>query len=73
MSDAPKRAREGLVVRKFRLGEEPPDDILSTTTADERLAMVWELTRRIWELQGSLPCPYTRDTIPIRVLRRDER
>lgn len=72
MSDAPKRVREGLVVRKFRLGEEPTDDILSATTADERLAMVWELTRRIWELQGSPPCPYTRATTPIRVMRRDE-
>jgi len=72
MSETPKRVREGLVVRKFRLGEEPPDDILSTTTPDERFAMVWELTRRIWELQGSPPCPYTRATMPIRKIRRDE-
>ncbi len=61
-----------MVVRKFRLGEEPPDDILSTTTVDERFAMVWELTRRIWELQGSPPCPDTRATMPIRKIRRDE-
>jgi hypothetical protein len=72
MSDAPKRVREGLVVRKFRLGEEPPDDILLTTTVDERLAMVWELTRRMWELQGSPPCPYTRATMPVRKIRLDE-
>jgi len=70
MSDAPKRVREGLVVRKFRLGEEPPDDILSITTADQRLAMVWELTERMWMLMGSRPCPYTRETMPGRVIRR---
>lgn len=72
MSDAPKRVREGLVVRKFRLGEEPPDDLCDHTTADERLAMVWELTRRIWMLQGARPCPYTRTTMPIRIIRRHE-
>lgn len=72
MSETPKRVREGMVVRKFRLGEEPPDDILEHTTADERLAMVWELTRRMWMLQGERPCPYTRETMPVRVLRGHE-
>jgi hypothetical protein len=72
MTDEPKRVREGLVVRSFRLGDEPPDDILSTTTADERLAMVWELTRRMWELQGSPPCTYTRATMPVRKIRLHE-
>ena len=72
MSDVPKRVREGLVVRMHRLGEEPPDDILQHTTADERLAMVWTLTERIWKLQGSRPCPYSRATMPIRIIRRDE-
>ena len=72
MSDVPKRVREGLVVRMHRLGEEPPDDILQHTTADERLAMVWTLTERIWKLQGSRPCPYSRATMPIRIIHRDE-
>lgn len=69
MSEPSKRVREGIVVRMHRLGEEPADDILSTTTPDQRLAMVWELTERMWMLQGSLPCPYTRETVPVRIVR----
>ncbi len=70
MSDAPRRVRKGLVVRKFRLGEEPGDDISAETTPEQRLAMVWELTERMWMLMGSRPCPYTRETMPGRVIRR---
>jgi len=72
MSETPRRVREGMVVRKFRLGEEPPDDIMEHTTADERFAMVWELTQRLWMLQGSPPCPYTRATMPVRIIRGHE-
>lgn len=71
MPDAPRRIREGVVLRLYRLGEEPPDDIVAYTTPDERLAMVWELTHRVWELQGSPPCPYTRATIPVRIVRAE--
>lgn len=70
MVDTPKRAREGMVVRKFKLGEEPGDDISAETTPEQRLAMVWELTERMWMLHGSPPCPYTRATMPVRVIRR---
>lgn len=72
MPEEPKRVREGMVVRKFRLGEEPEHDVLHSVPPDERLAMVWLLTKRMWQLQGSPPCPYTRATIPIRVIGRDE-
>lgn len=72
MDEPPKRVREGMVVRKFRLGEEPEVDVLLSVSPDERLAMVWELTRRMWLFQGSPPCPYSRDAIPIRVIGRDE-
>jgi hypothetical protein len=61
-----------MVVRKFRLGEEPMDDVLVSLSPDERLALVFELTRRMWQLQGSPPCPYSRETIPVRVIGRDE-
>lgn len=72
MDESPKRVREGMVVRKFRLGEEPEHDVLLSLPPDERLSLVWELTRRIWLFQGSPPCPYARDSIPIRVIGRDE-
>lgn len=59
-----------MVVRIYKLGEEPGDDISDITTPDQRLKMVWELTERMWKLQGSPPCPYTRATMPVRVVRR---
>lgn len=72
MSDAPKRVREGMVVRKYRLGEEPPDDLRDYTTAEDRLAMVADLCRMAWELSGSPAVPYSRSTIPIKVIRPGE-
>jgi hypothetical protein len=52
-----------------RLGEEPPDDTASCTTADQRLAMVWELTQHCWSLTGNPWPTYARASIPVRVLR----
>lgn len=53
----------------FRLGEEPTDDLSDTTTAEQRIEMVRELTERAWRLSGrSLPS-YSRKTIPVRVTR----
>jgi hypothetical protein len=52
-------------VRVFRLGSEPPDDLSDSTTAEERLAMVWALSLEAWQLAG-LPLPeYTRAEIPV--------
>lgn len=69
MTDAPKRVREGMVVRIYKLGEEPGDDISAETTPEQRIAMVGLLTERMWMLQGSIPCPYTRATIPVKIVR----
>lgn len=56
-------------VRIFRLGEEPTEDLSATTTAEERLEMVFELSRRMWELTGR-PLPnYERGNMPVRVRR----
>lgn len=35
-------------VRKYRLGDEPPDDDLRNLTASERVAMVEQLTINAW-------------------------
>lgn len=52
-------------VRVFQLGEEPGDDLSSTTTPDERLAMVEALTREAFALAG-IPLPsYSRAEAPV--------
>ncbi len=57
-------------VRIFRRGEEPCEDLSASTSAEERLEMVWLLRDRIWELTGK-PLPrYARSEMPIRVIAR---
>jgi len=63
-------ASRTLQARVFRLGEEPDDDLSATTSPEERLAMVAELSRRMWELTGRPSPSYTRATMPVRVIRR---
>lgn len=57
-------------MRRVRLGEEELTDPRDESTVDERIAMVWTLTRQQWAFAG-LPLPsYTRCTIPGRLVRR---
>ena len=66
------RARSLWPVRKFKLGEEPSDDLSDTTTAAERLAMMWPLAVQAWAL-ARRPLPtYDRSSIPIRIYRNGE-
>ena len=66
------RARHDWTIRQFELGEEPPDDLSETTTAKERLAMMWPLAVQAWALAGK-PLPgYDRSSIPIRIYRSGE-
>jgi hypothetical protein len=67
-SEFPQRRK--ISVSVFRLGEEPGDDLSQTTTAEERLRMLHELSARMWELTGRPMPAYERANIPIRVLRR---
>jgi len=57
--------RRSWPVRVFRLGEEPPDDLSGSTTAEERLAMVWTLTLESWALAGRRLPGYARHETPI--------
>lgn len=66
---SPTRPRRPCTVRVYRLGQEPPDDLLSLTTAEQRLAMVTLLTHRMWELTGRPVPSYPRAAMPGRVLR----
>lgn len=66
--------RGPMYVRRFRLGEEPLEvDLGMPTTVEERLALVWTLTREAWALgQREVPT-YARAEAPIarRRLRDD--
>lgn len=61
-------ARARWPVRIVPLGAET-SDLSEVTTAEERVAMVWELTLRAWELGGTPIPDYRRKETPI-ALRR---
>ena len=63
-------ARRSWPIRTFRLGEEPDDDLSATTTAKERLEMMWPMTVDAWTLAGREIPDYPRDKTPVRVIRR---
>ena len=44
----------------------------SVTTADERLAMMWELVTQAWAVAGKELPTYDRANTPVRVLRRGD-
>jgi hypothetical protein len=68
--EARAAARRSWPVRKFRLGEEPNEDLSATTTASERLEMMWPLAVDAWTLAGREIPDYPREKTPIRVIRR---
>lgn len=57
--------RVGWPVRRYRLGSEPGDDLSGTTTAEERLAMMWPLAVEAWEVAGRPIPDYTREDTPV--------
>lgn len=63
-------ARKRWPVNKHRLGEEPSDDLSDSTTAEERLRMMWQLAVDAWKLTGKPIPDYKRDEAPVRKLRR---
>ena len=71
-SDARSRAkaRGDWPVRVFRLGEEPPESLLESTTAEERLAMMWPLAEEAFRLAGRLGPRLPRSELPVRCVRR---
>ena len=56
-------------IRVFRLGEEPRDDLLDSTTAEERIAILRALTERAWRLSGRAFPSYSRHDIPVQVIK----
>ena len=62
--------RKGWSVRVYRLGEEPPESLLDSTTAEERIAMMWPLAEEAWGLAGRLEAAPARSDLPVRCFRR---
>jgi hypothetical protein len=52
-------------VHKYRLGAEPSDDLRASTSAEQRLAMVWQLTLEAWALTGKPLPTYERRNAPV--------
>jgi hypothetical protein len=73
-TDTAKRAkqRHDWPLRAYPLGGEPGEDLSATTTARDRIAMMWPLAVEAWCLTGRPMPEYTRDTMPVRVLRDPE-
>ena len=69
--EARAAARRNWPIRAFHLGEEPVDDLRATTTAAERLNMVWQLTVDAWTLSGRKIPDYPRNETPVRIIRSD--
>lgn len=71
---AGKRAatRRDWPIRAYRLGDEPDEDLSATTSAAERLGMMWQLARDAWAMAGREIPSYPRSEMPIRVRRLDQ-
>jgi hypothetical protein len=63
-------ARKSWPIRVYRLGEEPDEDLSATTTASERLEMMWPLAVDAWASMGQPIPDYPREKTPVRVIRR---
>ena len=61
--------RHALPVRVFRLGEEPSDDLASSTSAEERFEMVAMLSARMVEFSPQPASPPMPRGHPVRIRR----
>ena len=67
--EARRAARARWPIVRFRLGEEPSDDLSDVTTPAERIAMMWPLAEAAWRLAGRPLPTYERRNIPSRLFR----
>jgi hypothetical protein len=68
----PRAARTDWFAQAYRLADAPGDDLSASTTPAERFEMVAELSARMWELTGNATPSYTRKTIPVHVVLKNE-
>jgi len=57
------------VVRIFRLGEEPRDDLREVMTAEDRLRLLRRLSERAWALTGKPVPGVPRNRMTVRITR----
>ena len=62
-------ARRDWPIRRYRLGEEPSDDLSAAATPGQLVAMVWPLTVLSWRLAGLDMPGYERRHAPGAVRR----
>lgn len=62
-------ARGSWPIRIVRLGKEELVDPRDSSTADERIALVWQLTRELWAFRGDSLPTYTRAEMPGTIIR----
>lgn len=65
-----RAARAAMPIRRFALGSEPGENLEASTTQNERLAMMWPLSRLAYELAGQYTEPSPRSELAGRVIRR---
>ena len=59
-------------VSSHELGSTPGANLRGSTTAEERLAMMWELAQQSWALSGRPFPKYKRSEIPGRIVPSSE-
>jgi hypothetical protein len=64
-----RRVGETATARVYQLGNEPLDDLTSTTTAAERIELGARLSRRAWELTGKPWPTLPRAEWPLTIVR----
>lgn len=68
-AESRRLARANWPVARFRLGEEPADDLSDMTTAAQRIAMMAELAESAWRMAGRTLPSYDRHSAPGRLFR----
>ena len=66
------KARANWPIRKYRLGEEPGDEVWATMTPEERVRLMWPLAVDAWILAGRKLPNYERSNAPTRLYRPGE-
>ena len=63
------RPRRDMPVRVRRLQDPDSGDLSAVLDASQRVALVWELSRRMWALTGRPVPQYHRASVPVRITR----
>ena len=72
MTDSgPARSKPLPQARILRIDDPQEDDLSSSTTVQERVAMVALLSRRMWEITGQPWPSYSRSGIPVTITRSE--